>query len=164
MILFVFFSLWLAHAVYTAFRLLRNYLIARKVGMPIRIIPIDPENPLWMVLDKRFFIPLFEKLPFGPGNFTRFNWRGWEFADKYRAHEEMGDVFMMVTPGRLWVHLCNPEALAEVLRNEKEFPRPLEIFEMTKIFGDNLSTACPRFRISSIRIADLTPGRRSVLA
>lgn len=140
MLLLAISSLCLAHVVYTASRLLRNYLTARKVGMPIRIIPIDPENPLWMVLDKRFFIPLFEKLPFGPDSFTRFNWRGCEFADKYRAHEEMGDVFMMVTPGRLCVHLCDPEALNEVLRKEKEFPRPLEIFEMTKVFGDNLST------------------------
>ncbi|KAJ4286037.1 hypothetical protein N0V90_013384 [Kalmusia sp. IMI 367209] len=134
-------SLWLLYVAYSTYCLLRNYLIARKVGIPVRVIPINPENPLWMVLDKRVFIPLFEKLPFGPGTFTRFNWRGWEFADKYRAHEEMGDVFLMVTPGRLWIHLCNPEALTEVLRKEKEFPRPLEIFEMTKVFGDNLSTA-----------------------
>lgn len=93
-----------------------------------------------MVVDKKFFIPLFQKLPFGSGSFTRFNWRGWEFGDKYRAHEEMGDIFMVVTPGRNWVHLCNPEALTEVLKKEYNFPRPMELFEMTKVFGDNLST------------------------
>jgi len=134
------FSLWLLYIAYGSYRLLQNYLVARKVGIPVCVIPINPENPIWMVLDKRVFIPLFEKLPFGPGTFTRYNWRGWEFADKYRAHEEMGDVFLMATPGRLWIHLCNPEALADVLRKDKEFPRPLEIFEMTKVFGDNLST------------------------
>jgi hypothetical protein len=132
--------LWLSYTAYTGYLLLQNYLVARRVGIPVRVIPINPENPLWMILDKRFIVPLFEKLPFGPGTFTRFNWRGWEFADKYRAHEEMGDVFLMVTSGRLWIHLCNPEALVEVLRKDKEFPRPLEIFEMTKVFGDNLST------------------------
>ncbi|KAF1952258.1 cytochrome P450 [Byssothecium circinans] len=132
---------WLLYIVYSWYCLFRNYLIPRKVGLPLRIIPINPENPLWMLVDKRFFIPLFEKLPFGSGSFTRFNWRGWEFADKYRVHEEIGDIFIMVTPGRVWVHLCDPEALAEVLRKDKEFPRPLEIFEMTKVFGENLSTA-----------------------
>ncbi|KAH8704634.1 cytochrome P450 [Phaeosphaeriaceae sp. PMI808] len=125
--------LWGVYIVRSWFCLFRNYLIARKVGVPLRIIP--------MLVDKRIFVPLFEKLPIGSGSFTRFNWRGWEFADKYRAHKEMGDIFMMVTPGRLWVHLCNPEALSEVLRKDKDFPRPLEIFEMTKVFGDNLSTA-----------------------
>lgn len=138
---------WLLYVFYSWYCLFRNYLIARKVGIPVRVIPINPENPLWMVVDKKIFIPIFEKLPFGSGSFTRFNWRGWEFSDKYRAHEEMGDVFMIATPGRNWIHLCNPEALAEVLRKEKDFPRPMEIFAMTKVFGDNLTTVCFNFLI-----------------
>ena len=137
--------LWLFYVLYSWYCLFCNYLIARKVGIPVCLIPINPENPLWMVVDKKIFIPIFEKLPFGSGSFTRFNWRGWEFVDKYRAHEEMGDVFMIVTPGRNWIHLCNPEALTEVLRKERDFPRPMEIFEMTKVFGDNLSTVRFKF-------------------
>jgi len=94
-----------------------------------------------MLVDKALFIPLFQKLPFiSESTFTRFNWRGWEFVDKYRIHEEVGDVFMMVTPGKLWLHLCNPEALAEILKKEEKFPRPMEIFAMTKVFGENLTT------------------------
>jgi hypothetical protein len=95
-----------------------------------------------MVIDS-YFIPIFAKLPFGNGNFTRFNWRGWEFKDKYRAHEEIGDIFMLVTPGRNWIYLCNPEALLEVLKNNQRFPRPLELFEMVNVFGDNLSNVRP---------------------
>ncbi|PSN65279.1 cytochrome P450 [Corynespora cassiicola Philippines] len=97
---------WLLYVICSWYCLLQNYLVARMIGMTIRIIP-----------------------------------RRWEFADKYRVHEEVGDVFVMVTPARIWVHLCNPEALAKVLRKEKEFPTPLKIFEMTKVFDDNLSTA-----------------------
>jgi hypothetical protein len=81
-----------------------------------------------MAVDKRFFIPLFERLPFGSGNFTRFNWRGWEFQDKFRSHAEMGDVFMVVTPGRNWLYVCNAEALTEIFQRRADFPRPLEIF------------------------------------
>ncbi|OAL45508.1 putative cytochrome P450 [Pyrenochaeta sp. DS3sAY3a] len=132
---------WGVYVVNSWVCLLRNYRTARKVGLPLRVIPVSPENPLWMLVDKKIFVPLFAYFPIGTGSFTRFNWRGWEFADKYQVHEELGDIFMMVTPGRLWVHLCNPEALSEVLRKEKDFPRPLEIFEMTKVFGDNVSTA-----------------------
>lgn len=65
---------------------------------------------------------------------------GYETSRHVYRGKQRGDVVMMVTPGRLLIHLCGPEALAEVLRNDKEFPRPLEIFEMTKVFGDNLST------------------------
>jgi hypothetical protein len=129
-------------SLYSWYCLFLNYFIARKVGIPLRVIPISHENPLWMVVGKSVFIPLFEKLPFGTGSFTRFNWRGWEFGDKYHAHQEIGDIFMVVTPGRNWVHLCDPEALSEVLKKEHQYPRPMEIFEMTKVFGDNLSTVC----------------------
>jgi len=83
---------------------------------------------LWMVVDKKLFIPIFEKSPFGTGSFTRFNWHGWEFADKYRAHEEMGDPFMVVTPGRNWPYVCEPEALVEIFQRRSDFPRPREIF------------------------------------
>lgn len=88
--------------------------MARKVGVPVRVILIDPENPIWMTVDKGVFIPPSEKLPFGPETFARFNRRGLEFADKYHAHKEMGEVVLTVTPGQIWIHLCNPEALAEV--------------------------------------------------
>ena len=138
--------------------LLHNYVEARKIGIPIVVIPISHENPLWMLVDKKIFIPLFERLPFGLGcsNLTRYNWRGWEFQDKSRSHVEMGDVFVMVTPGRNWIYLCNPEALMDVFRRRSDFPRPLEIFgksldlwmlgcrltpsEMVNVFGPNLST------------------------
>lgn len=49
---------------------------------------------------------------------------------------------MVVTPGRNWIYLCNPEALVEVFKNNKEFPRPLKLFEMVKVFNDNLSNVC----------------------
>lgn len=74
--------------VFSWYCLLCDYLIARKVGLPLRIIPISHENRLWMAIDP-ISIPFLKKLPFGNGTFTQFNWRGWEFADKYRAHEEM---------------------------------------------------------------------------
>ena len=115
-----------AWVLYSWYCLLLNYLTARKIGVPLIIIPISHENPLWMVVDKKIFMPLFERFPFGPGNFTRYNWRGWEFEDKNRSHLEMGDVFFIVTPGRNWLYLCNAEALLEVFQRRADFLRPLE--------------------------------------
>ena len=119
-----------AWSCYSAYCLLANYWKIRHIGLPIRIIPISPENPLWMIVDKSVFIPLFEQIPFGTGNFTRYNWRGWEFKDKARSHLEMGDAFVVVTPGRNWFYLCNAEALSDVFQRRSHFPRPLEIFGM----------------------------------
>ena len=116
---------WFLYAWYCLFL---NYLITRKIGVPLIVIPISHENPLWMIVDKKIFIPLFKRLPFGPGAFTRYNWRGWEFEDKNRSYLELGDIFVVVTPGRNWVYLCNAEALLEMFHRRTDFPRPLELF------------------------------------
>lgn len=103
----IIFSLLLSEAwlVYTWYCLLLNYLQPRKIGVLIRVIPISHENPFWMVVDKKF-LRLFYWLPFGSGSFTGYNWRGWEFAVKCSSHLKMGDVFMLVTPGRNWLYSC----------------------------------------------------------
>jgi hypothetical protein len=124
--------------VYTGYCLFANYWIIRNIGLPLRVVPISPENPLWMIVDKKVFIPIFERSPFGTGSFTRYNWRGWEFKDKAQSHLEMGDAFVLITPGRNWFYLCNAEALADVFHRRVDFPRPLEIFGL----GNHLAFCC----------------------
>ncbi|KAF2971337.1 hypothetical protein GQX73_g2191 [Xylaria multiplex] len=129
----------LAWTTYSWVCLLQNYLAARKLGIPIRVLPISHGNPFWMIVDKTI-VRLVRRLPFGDSSFTRYNWRGWEVDDKCRSHLEMGDVYMQVTPGKNWLYLCNPESLLDVFRRRSSFPRPLEIYELLNIFGPNLST------------------------
>ena len=90
------------------------------------VLPIDSGNPLWMSVDTQL-IRLFKYSPFGKGHFTRFNWRGWEIQDRYRAHQELGDAFIFVTPGKNWLQLCNAEALADVFHRREDFVRPTEM-------------------------------------
>ena len=127
-VLLVWLSAVAAYLLHTGYCLLVNYLKVRHIGLPLRVIPISPENPLWMIVDKKIFIPLFNRLPFGTGSFTRYNWRGWEFKDKANSHLEMGDAFVIITPGRNWFYLCNAEALVDIFHRRDDFPRPLEIF------------------------------------
>lgn len=133
------FSLIIAWTIYSALCLLRNYSSARKLGLPIRVLPISHGNPFWMIVDSKV-TSFFRRLPFGDNNFTRYNWRGWEVRDRHRSHLEMGDAYVQVTPGRNWLYLCNSESLLEVFRRRSDFPRPLELYELLNIFGSNLST------------------------
>ena len=119
-----------AWVLYSWYCLLINYMIARRIGVPLVVIPTSHENPLWMIVDEKVFVPLFQRLPLGSGNFTRYNWLGWEFADKNKSHLEMGDGFVVVTPGTNWLYLCNAEELIDVFQRRNGFPRPLEIFGM----------------------------------
>ncbi|KUL86399.1 hypothetical protein ZTR_08167 [Talaromyces verruculosus] len=129
----------LGWVVYTIYCVLVNYYEARKTGLPLVILPIDSGNPLWMSIDTRV-LPFFRRLPFGSKNFTRFNWRGWEIEDRYRAHQELGDAFIFVTPGKNWLQICNAEAVADIFARKGEFTRPTEMLEMLNIFGPNLGT------------------------
>ncbi|KAI0017068.1 cytochrome P450 [Xylariomycetidae sp. FL0641] len=129
-----------AWTLYSWLCLFRNYLSARKVGVPLRILPISHGNPFWMIVDRKV-ISRLRNIPFiGDSSFVRYNWRGWEIEDKCRSHLEMGSAYMHVTPGRNWLYLCEPDSLLEVFRRRNDFPRPLELFELLNVFGPNLST------------------------
>lgn len=126
------FLLWAtAWTVYSGYTLYCNYLEARTLGVPIRIIPIDHLNKLWLLVDKQV-VKLVRRLPgvLGKNNFTRFNYRGWHEDDGLRAHDEMGEAFVLVTPSRNWLYLADPDALINMYRRGKDFPRWVEITSM----------------------------------
>ena len=117
------------------------YAIARKIGLPVIVVPISPSNPIWL-LAGRHIVPLLRKLPFGSGSFTRFGYAGWQFHDKYRVHRELGDAITFATPGHNWIYVCNADTIHDILRRERqgEFARPVELLAMLDVFGPNLST------------------------
>ncbi|PQE22650.1 cytochrome P450 protein [Rutstroemia sp. NJR-2017a BVV2] len=129
----------LAWPIYVLCCLGLNYRKARKIGLPLVVLPIDCGNPLWMSVDTTI-LPFFRRLPFRYNNFIRFSYRGWEIHDRYRAHQEFGDAFIFVTPGKNWVQVCNVETLTDIFARKTEFIRPVEQLEMLNVFGPNLGT------------------------
>lgn len=116
----------------TAWGLLRNYASARTIGVPIRFIPISPLNPFWALADRKV-LSFLRRLPdpLGHNSFTRYNWRGWEVADRYRSHQEMGDIWVLVTPFKNWIYVNDPEALNTLFRRGNDFPRPVFVTGMS---------------------------------
>lgn len=131
----------LAWTLYCNLCLLRNYLVARKIGLPLRVIPIDHVNPLWMLVDTKI-LSFVKKLPgvLGNNSFTRYNFRTWEMKDRCDSHHEMGDAFIIVTPRRNWLYIANPDVLMDIFRRRSEFPQCIELTEMLDVFGKNLGT------------------------
>lgn len=109
---------------HSGFCLASNYFKALKVGVPIRVLPINHNNPIWMLLD-RPVLAFVRHLPFGLGDnsFTRYNFRAWEIHDRYRSHHEMGDVWMHVTPVINWLYVGDPETVTEIWKRGRDFPR-----------------------------------------
>ena len=118
-------ALSLVSVLYVLYGLLVNYNAARKTGLPTIVLPFDCGNPLWLIIDRKV-MQWVRRLPFGPGTISRFNWRGWEIWDHYRAHQELGDAIFFVTPGKNYLQLCDAEAVSEIFQRRADFPRLLE--------------------------------------
>ena len=130
-----------AYTLYSTLCLFRNYLVARTIGVPVRIILVDHINPFWMLISQPV-VSLLKRLPFGLGDngMTRWNYLGWEYPLRWKAHYEMGDVFILCSPSRLWVYLGTPELVTAVLRRPNEFPHDSKLTAMLDCFGPNIAT------------------------
>lgn len=142
--------LWLAivslptiFVLWTASHLFSNYLVARKIGVPLIILPINPSSPLWMMISDAFGKQIDAALSwtsYGRNSFSRYAHRGWDVKDKAKTFEEIGDAFVMVTTGQNWLYVCNADTLVDILQRRADFKRPPEIMAVLDVFGPNLST------------------------
>lgn len=127
--------------VYHVFCLWRNYLKARKIGLPIVIVPFSPTNPIWVISGNVVFA-LLQRI--GLDRVLRFGHIGWQFLEKAQPHLEMGSAFVEVTPDKLWIDLADPDGLTQIFQGERKgsLERPYEGIKMLDVFGPNISTVC----------------------
>lgn len=133
-----------------------NYRPARKTGLPVIVLPFDCGHPLWLIVDTKV-VQFVGRIPFCSGTFTRFNWRGWEIWDRYRAHQQLGDAIFFVTSGKNYLQLCDADAVLDIFQRRADFSRPVEstgkifahiqlkstyraILEILNIFGPDVGT------------------------
>ncbi|KAH8168591.1 cytochrome p450 domain-containing protein [Sarocladium implicatum] len=126
-------------ALHTTICIVRNYRIAKTIGLPIRILFISPHNPLWALVDRKIMI--FLRKYIGDNTFTRFNWRGWELRDRCRSFEEMGDAWVLVSSFVNNVIVNDPDAIMSIARRGTAFDRPPVINEMLQVFGPNIAAS-----------------------
>ena len=98
--------------VWAGYRLASNYAIARRVGIPLIIVPFNPESPVWMLMSDfvgPYINHMLSWISFGSGSFTRYAHRGWDVHDRAKSFLELGDVFILITTGKNWLYVCNAE-------------------------------------------------------
>lgn len=114
---------------YQAFKLLQYRNLARKIGLPYVLSPVGEHDFTWMVLQK-LLAPIFERLPLGLGGFVRFTKRGWNFKDKFKAHQDIGKAFTVVAPSGLAIHVGDAAAANSIVSRRKDYLKPLELASM----------------------------------
>ena len=114
-------ALW---CIYNAYCLLLNYHRASQLNIPIVCVLISPDNPFWIALQTSFS-SIFRPLPFDYFSVTRYCRLGWEFHDRYRTHQRLGDAWILVTPDKNWFHTCHAEAACDIFSRSRDFGRPV---------------------------------------
>ena len=118
-------SILVAFLGWTTVSIISNYTAARKIGLPLVISPVYPLNPFWIITYRVFpVILLLKYLPFGFGTWARCTCIGWQFNEKHALHDELGPVFLIVTPGGNEVVVADAQVAHTVLSQRKEFIKP----------------------------------------
>ena len=121
----------LAALIWTSITLFRNYVVARRIGLPIVVSPITPLNPFWLICYRVFpSVLLLKRLPFGLGRWARCIYTSWTFDDKCALHDELGDLFSIVSPGSIEVVVADPKSAHDIFTRRKDFVKPAVIYGM----------------------------------
>ena len=126
----------LAWILWTGSAILKNYGIARRIGLPIVISPVSALNPFWIISYRVFpAILSLQKLPFGLGTWTRCTPMGWAFKDKHALHDKLGSLFIVVTPAGNELTVAEPSVAHAVLTRRKEYVKPAIMYGKSTVFG-----------------------------
>ncbi|KAF7869848.1 hypothetical protein EAF04_004632 [Stromatinia cepivora] len=130
------FSIWYLSA------LPRNYLDAKKSGLPIRFGVWGSANPLWLITCTIVHYSTFEKyLPQFIFNRIKITIPAWEHYCKYSVHEKWGTSFILVSPGKNTIFVGDPEVAEQVLTRRKDFVKNEIALQIMDVFGPNISAS-----------------------
>lgn len=99
---------------------------ARKTGLPYTIVPLLETEFLGKLLTP-LIRPLFtQRLSRGEGwpRWIRFSILDWAWEEKRRVHEELGDVFIVVSPEGIICYSADADMSWDVMNRRNEFLKP----------------------------------------
>jgi hypothetical protein len=104
------------------------------MGIPVKVLPVSPMNILWVVSEPLVFA-VIDRLPFTLGSLRRYGRRAWWYKDKATSHVELGNAFAIATPGEIFIHISDPDAIKDVFARRADFARPVEMYRQASLPG-----------------------------
>lgn len=139
-ILKILFSIAIALILWPILNLLKYYIEARSIGLPIIINPISLLNPIWILTHKRL-LPRIKSLPFGLGDWILYSGFTSVFSNRYKLHAKHGPAYLVVTPKEIILFIDDPELTEEILGKRKDLIKSDDTGEALNLFGPNVVTA-----------------------
>ena len=115
-------SLPLVWLCFTAYRLFRNQQRASELHVPIVYALISSDNPLWIAFQTGFPV-ICNFIPFDAIPILRYSRLGWEFHDRSKTFERLGDVWVLVTPDKNWLYVAQADTAYEIFSRGRDFGR-----------------------------------------
>jgi cytochrome P450 len=138
MLIYPFSGLFVLVAVYRLYGLVKNYLAARRLRLPVVILPVSCDDAWFAPL--RHLFAWVESLPFGLGYWYKYTDFGWPIHDSNRTFLRLGETFILVTPTRNQICTCHPAASEALFKDLKTWILPSPFGEFFTIYGQNVSS------------------------
>lgn len=117
----------------------RNYITARSFDLPIVLLPVSLNEPLWMLLR-----PLFAWVPYLPlnlGTWYLYTSMGWPTEDGARSLHLYGENFVLCSPADNILVTCEPAVVEKVWTEPRDLWRmPESQSQLFTFFGQNVSS------------------------
>lgn len=117
-----------------------NLLAAKSSGLPYVVAPVFGYDRVWNALEPLLF-PLIRRLPTS----LRDPWSmvvgvnyGWEF--RFAPFSKAGTTFIIVTPVKNIMATADADVIAQITTRRNDFPKPIELYDLLEIYGQNLLT------------------------
>ncbi|GKT51938.1 putative cytosine deaminase [Colletotrichum spaethianum] len=130
--------LWIASQLWTLYA---NYRAARLTGLPIVVLPYNPDSVLHIVFAVPLRPLLKRLLPARAFAAVELAIFGWEFRDKAAVHARIGPAFMIVTTGLNQLVCADPAMAQAILAKRKEFILADISIKIMSFLGMNVLTS-----------------------
>ena len=104
--------------------ILRNRKLAKTMGVPIVTGIFSSQIHIWSIL-LRILGPVLDKLHCS--RWTKYDVMGWCFHDKYKAHEELGKIFVHVTADAVELYIADAPVCDHLQQRRKDFLKQIEV-------------------------------------
>ncbi|KAK6501865.1 hypothetical protein TWF481_009684 [Arthrobotrys musiformis] len=136
-----FLSLPVYYIASTAIGLWRNIKIAKRSGLPYKVIPIHAFNPIWLLTGRRFgtwFVTAYPNL--WVSKYVLLMVPEWSWRYGFEPFAEYGDVFMTVSPVNCHIYIADREVITQIATRRDDFPKPAWMYRTVNMFGRNVVT------------------------
>jgi hypothetical protein len=135
-------AIFLTVVIRPLYSLIANRKSARASNLPYIIVPFFFWNKLW----RAFQVPVLALsqliLPKSWSNSFHLQLTHPDFTYNlgWQLHEQLGESFIIVTPETNFFCTAEPEVISRICAEREIFPKPIDMYEMTDIYGKNVLT------------------------